>query len=160
MFTRFNYDKARTIKNLEESTGPGKYVMNVPGNGISPYYISDPQMRLEKWGANLKSNSMSIDNQLRGLNRKLNKDCVKENYHLKNEPYSLLPLYPTVETVVQESRTETPAWEIRELPNKRMDFVHHDPQQHIALQFQNNISTRILEKDHFNLNACKQNDFS
>ena len=92
MFARFNYDKERTIKQLEESTGPGIYVMNVPGNGISPYYIADPQMRLEKWGANLKSNSMSIDNQLRGLNRKLNRDSIKENYHLKDEPSSSLPI--------------------------------------------------------------------
>ena len=160
MFTRFNYDKARTIKQLEESTGPGKYVMNVPGNGNLPYYIADPQFRLEKWGGNLKNNSMSIDNQLRGLNRKLNRDSVKENYHLKNEPSSSLPNYPTIQTIVHESRTETPAWEVRETPNTRMDFLHHDPQQHIALQFQNNISTRILEKDYFKLNSCKQNNFS
>ena len=160
MFTRFNYDKARTIKQLEESTGPGKYVMNVPGNSENPYFIADPQMRLEQWGANLTTNSMSIDNQLRGLNRKLNRDVVDKNYHMKDEPTKTLPFYPTVQTIVHESRTETPAWEIRELPNTRTDYLHYNPQQHVALQFQNNISTRILEKDHFTINSCAKKTFS
>lgn len=160
MFTRFNYDKGRTIKQLEESTGPGKYVMNVPGNGTNPYYIADPQFRLEKWGGNLTTNSMTVDNELRGLTRKLNRDTVKNNYHLMNEPQTSLPHYPTIETIVHESRTETPAWEIRELPNMRTDYLHKDPQQHIAMQFQNNISTRILEKDYFKINACNNNKFS
>jgi hypothetical protein len=160
MFTRFNYDKGRTIKQLEESTGPGKYVMNVPGNGSNPYYIADPQFRLEKWGGNLTTNSMSVDNHLRGLDRKLNRDGVKENYHQINKPSTTLPLYPTVQTIVHESRTETPAWEIRDLPNKRTDYLHRNPQEHVSIQFQNNISTRILEKDHFKINACNKNNFN
>jgi len=159
MFTRFNYDQARTIKQLEESTGPGKYVMNVPGNGNTPHYIADPQLRLSNWGANLTTNSMSIDNQLRGLNRKLNRDVVKDNYHLVNEPSKTLPNYPTIQTIVHESRTETPAWEIREQPNIRTEYLHHDPQENVCLQFQNNLSTRILEKDHFKVNSCTRNDF-
>ena len=160
MFTRFNYDKARTIKQLEESTGPGKYIMNVPGNGATPHYIADPQFRLGMWGANLTTNSMSVDNHLRGLDRKLNRDSVKENYHLKNAPDSVLPSYPTIQTIVHESRTETPAWEVREKATSRLDYLHRDPQQNTAIQFQNNVSTRILEKDHFKLNACKRNTFS
>ena len=30
-FTRFNYDSCRTAKRLEESTGPGRYILNKPG---------------------------------------------------------------------------------------------------------------------------------
>ncbi len=160
MFTRFNYDKARTIKQLEESTGPGKYTMNVPGNGDRPYYIADPQVRLDKWGGNLTTNSMSIDNHLRGLTRKLNRDSIKENYHLKDEPEKSLPVYPTIQTVVHESRTEMPAWEVRDMPNLRTEYLHHNPQENIAIQFQNNISTRILEKDHFIMNSCNKKTFS
>jgi hypothetical protein len=29
-FTRFNYDPCRTKKLLEESTGPGRYMLNKP----------------------------------------------------------------------------------------------------------------------------------
>ena len=32
-FTRFNYDDARTKKKLQEATGPGRYILNVPAVG-------------------------------------------------------------------------------------------------------------------------------
>jgi len=160
MFTRFNYDQSRTIKKLEESTGPGKYNLNVPGNGISPHFYADPHIRLEKWGANLTSNSMNINNELSGITRKLNRDCIQENYHKKNDITATLPAYPTISNVVGESRTETPAWELREKSNNRWDFVHQDPQKMVAMQFQNNVSTRILTKDHFLKDNCNNNNFN
>ena len=48
-FTRFNYDDARTKKNLQQSTGPGRYILNVPGNGVKLPMINDPQMRMQRW---------------------------------------------------------------------------------------------------------------
>ena len=53
-FTRFNYDKCRTAKFLQETTGPGRYMLNTPGIGCKPCYTSDPQARLQKWGGNLR----------------------------------------------------------------------------------------------------------
>ena len=35
-FTRFNYDECRTKKILQQATGPGRYMLNVPGNGCKP----------------------------------------------------------------------------------------------------------------------------
>ena len=57
--TRFNYDSGRTIKHLQQSTGPGRYMLNVPGNGDKPEYMEDPHIRLEKWGGNLDNNAAS-----------------------------------------------------------------------------------------------------
>ena len=54
-FTRFNYDDSRTKKKLQESTGPGRYSLNMPGNGPTPCFFNDPQIRVQKWGANLMS---------------------------------------------------------------------------------------------------------
>ena len=54
-FTRFNYDECRTKKILQESTGPGRYILNTPGNGCKPCFINDPQIRMQGWGANLRS---------------------------------------------------------------------------------------------------------
>ncbi len=53
-FCRFNYDPCRTKKLLEESTGPGRYMLNRPGWGNKPCFFSDPQMRMQEWGANLR----------------------------------------------------------------------------------------------------------
>ena len=47
--TRFNYDECRTKKYLQQSTGPGRYILNAPGNGLNPTYTDEPQVRLQKW---------------------------------------------------------------------------------------------------------------
>ena len=43
-FTRFNYDPCRTAKLLQESTGPGRYMLNVPGPGCKPCFFEDPEI--------------------------------------------------------------------------------------------------------------------
>ena len=74
-FTRFNYDDCRTKKKLQESTGPGRYSLNMPGNGSNPCFFNDPQIRVQKWGANLRSvvngAPIDIDSDLTGRTRKL-----------------------------------------------------------------------------------------
>ena len=52
--TRFNYDNCRTSKRLQESTGPGRYIINTPGYGENPLYMNEPQIRLTEWGGNLR----------------------------------------------------------------------------------------------------------
>jgi hypothetical protein len=47
--TRFNYDECRTKKQIQQSTDPGRWIMNVPGNGSDPAYMEDPYIRMQKW---------------------------------------------------------------------------------------------------------------
>ena len=83
-FTRFNYDECRTKKKLQQQTGPSRYILNVPGNGSKPCFMDDPQVRLQKWGANLKSvvngGPIDIDSDLTGRTRKLTKYCTNKGY--------------------------------------------------------------------------------
>ena len=58
-FTRFHDDPCRINKQLQESTDPGRYMLNVPGNGDKPYYIEDPYIRIQGWGANLRTNTIN-----------------------------------------------------------------------------------------------------
>ena len=78
-FTRFNYDECRTTKILQESTGPGRYMLNTPGSGCNPCFMSDPHIRMQKWGANLMGvkggHPIDIDSDLIGITRKLTRDC-------------------------------------------------------------------------------------
>lgn len=67
--TRFKYDKARTIKELQQSTDPGRYVLNVPGNGSHPCFMENPSIRLQKWGANVATQRLEVENDLLGINR-------------------------------------------------------------------------------------------
>ena len=48
-FTRI-YDDNEVIElRLKQSTGEGKYQLNVPGNGTNPDFMEDPHYRLEHW---------------------------------------------------------------------------------------------------------------
>jgi hypothetical protein len=86
-FTRFNYDESRTKKQIQQSTDPGRWVMNVPGNGSDPYYMEDPFIRIQKWGANLRTNTINLESDLLGVNRSLSRDCLgKDNYKSYNVP--------------------------------------------------------------------------
>ena len=149
-FTRFKYDDARTIKSLQQSTDPGRWVLNVPGNGANPSYIEDPQIIMQKWGANLRTNTIHLESELRGVNRTLNKDCLGINnyqqYNVSNEPIS----YPTCSTqITEQSRATNPAWWYRDLEQSNFGYLPIDPQINTCMPFQNNVSSRILEKDEF-----------
>ena len=41
MSLRFHDDPCRIKKQLQESTGPGRYMLNVPGNGPKPCFMED-----------------------------------------------------------------------------------------------------------------------
>ena len=153
--TRINYDECRTKKMLQQATDPGRYILNVPGNGSRPCYMEDPQIRIQKWGANLRTNSINLESELIGLganqgssnNRFLSRDClVKDQYNVNSEPIE----YPSCSNLyTEESRTIMPAWTARDLEQVDWYTLPLNPQENTCLPFQNNVSTRILEKDYF-----------
>ena len=75
-FTRFHDDPQRIKKYLQESTDQGRYMLDVPGNGPNPCFMEDPFIRLQKWGANLHSNTVNIESALIGVGDKLTRDCL------------------------------------------------------------------------------------
>ena len=114
-FTRFHDDPCRIKKQLQESTGPGKYMLNVPGNGDKPCFMEDPFIRLQGWGANLMTNTINLDSDLKGLNRNLSRDCIDKNEYrshaVKTSPIS----YPTCDPITDQTRATHPAWHYRDL---------------------------------------------
>ena len=87
-FTRFHDDPARVKKQLQESTDPGRWMVNVPGNGTHPGFSEDPYCRLQKWGGNLRTNVVDLQSDLMGLTRNLNRDCVRNNMYEQYEAQS------------------------------------------------------------------------
>jgi hypothetical protein len=162
-FTRFNDDPCRIQKYLEETTNIGNYGINVPGNGSEPLFINDPYIRVQKWGANLSENATELENDLRGLTRKLNRDTIQENNfvdYLNNNSLYYQKKYPVhKDEMTHQPRATDPAWTLRELdsinspsvPNN-FKYLHMDPQKHISIPFHNNISSRIVEKDYYSFN--------
>lgn len=149
-FTRFKYDDARTKKELQQATGAGRWVLNVPGNGDAPAFMEDPHIGLQKWGANLMTHALDLENELRGGNRPLNRDCLDKHQFQQFRVSSAPISYPTNSTLTTEqSRATHPAWWYKDLEQRNWEYPPLNPQVNVCLPFHNNLSTRILEKDAF-----------
>tara|TARA_B110000879_G_C11085518_1_gene476692 strand:- start:144 stop:641 length:498 start_codon:yes stop_codon:yes gene_type:complete len=153
-FTRFNYDDSRTKKKLQESTGPGRYSLNMPGNGTSPCFFNDPQIRMQKWGANLDNvingAPIDIDSDLKGVTRKLTKYNQKSQFPNSGVPITQKVEYPICgDALTDESRATHPAWKYRALPQNREYPLFLNPQENVCMRFHNNLNTRLLERDNF-----------
>ena len=147
-FTRFHDDPCRIKKQLQESTDQGRYMLNVPGNGDKPCFMNDPFIRMQQWGANLMTNPIDLESDLKGMSRNLNRDCSSDNY--KNTKVNSNEVsYPTCNEHTEQSRTTHPAWMSRDLEQVNWAILPLNPQENVCMNFQNNLSTRILEKDYF-----------
>ena len=147
-FTRFSSDPDVINKRLVESTFNGVYHMNVPGNGLNNHYIDDTHIRLQKWGANLRTNTLDIENDLRGTNRKLGSDYqnyMKTSALLKSNTNT----FSTKSFLTDETRASCPAWLFRDLTQHSPNYLHINPQLNVDMSFENNQSTRNLEKDYY-----------
>jgi hypothetical protein len=151
-FTRFHDDNSRIEKQLQELTGAGRYMMNVPGPGDKPCFMDDPYLRLQQWGANLNTNAINLESDLMGLTRTANKDCIKANNYQTKAVKSSRVNYPVCQSMTEQPRATHPAWTARDLEQVKWDILPHDPQEHTAIPFHNNLNTRILEKDNHKTN--------
>lgn len=148
-FTRFHDDPCRIEKQLQESTGPGRYRLNVPGNGEKPCFMEDPFIRLQHWGANLMTSPVDLDSDLKGLTRTLNKDYMPINGYIEHAAKSQSIQYPSCLPMTEQPRATNPAWTARDLEQVDWYTLPLNPQENVCIPFANNLSTRILEKDYF-----------
>lgn len=147
--TRFSYDECRTKKQLQQSTDPGRWIMNVPGNGANPAYMEDPHIRIQKWGGNMMTNTVNLESELLGVNRRVGRDCLEDNYK-KYSVSSNTVSYPKCNTLsTEQSRAIAPAWTYRENQRENWQYPLFNPQEKTCLPFTNNLSTRVLEKDYY-----------
>ena len=120
-------------------------------------------------GANLQTNSINLESDLLGLTRPLTKDCESNNF--KKAEVNTSPIqYPKCDPFTEQSRVTNPAWWYRDLEQNHNYILPLDPQENTCIPFQNNLDTRILEKDYFvakapcissgNSNVLAANSFS
>ena len=147
-FTRFHDDRCRVEKQLQESTDQGRYILNVPGNGTHPCFMEDPFIRLDKWGGNLRTNTINLDSSLKGLGRPLDRDCLISR-NVNTTPPSNPIQYPSCQSFTDQTRASNPAWTARDLEQVNWYILPLNPQENTCIPFQNNIRTRIIEKDKY-----------
>jgi hypothetical protein len=150
-FTRFKYDESRTKKELQQSTDGGRWILNVPGNGENPCYMEDPQIIIQKWGGNLRTNAVNLESELRGINKVVTRDCINDSSSTRDYiDESKEITYPTCNNLfTEQSRATNPAWWYRDIEQVDWQFPLLNPQSNTSVPFLNNINTRILEKDYY-----------
>ena len=148
-FTRFHDDPYRIQKQVDESCYLGKYLLNTPGPGDKLPFIEDPSIRIQKWGANLHTNTVNLESDLLGLTRTLNRDLIGINDYKVNSVESKSVQYTNLKPFIEESRASHPAWMYKDLEQSRWETPFLNPLYDIEPKFHNNIQTRILEKDYF-----------
>ena len=150
-FTRFHDDEARITKQLQQQTDPQRWYLDVPGSGTKPCFVLDPHIIPQKWGGNLWTNSIDIHSSLLGINKQLNRDCVDQTKCKRQNIYASPIDFPVCNSFLttEQSRAIMPAWTARDLQQNHTHILLKNPQTHIEMSFQNNTSTRILEKDTF-----------
>jgi len=146
--TRFFDDRCRIEKQLQESTDVGRYMLNVPGNGDKPSYFEDPHIRLQNWGGNLMTNPVDLESNLMGINKKLDRCSVNNRVEL--EPSNKV-IYPKNNMTTDQSRATNPAWLFRDSQQVNLETTPIDVKNVFNIPFANNISSRIYEKDNYNL---------
>jgi hypothetical protein len=148
-FTRFHDDPHRIKKQVDESSFAGRYMLNTPGQGMDLPFMEDPQIRLQKWGANLQTNTVNLESDLLGLSRVYNRDLPIKNQHTTNTAVSQKISYTTAQPFIDESRASHPAWVYKDLEQNRWENPLLNPLNGIERDFNFNIQTRIIEKDNF-----------
>jgi hypothetical protein len=144
-FTRTNNDEARTLKRLQQSTDVGRWVLNVPGNGINMPLMEDPYIRIQKWGANLHTNSINLESNLQGRHAILGPDLIQPRIET-------MPLqYPrNRDLTTDQSRATNPAFTFRESTRTNPHFPLFNPQDHIYNKIP--VNTRIIAKNEYESN--------
>lgn len=147
-FTRFHDDPARIQKSLEQSTFSGRYHLDTPGPGTQLPYMADPQLRIQKWGANMVTDSTNLESELFCLGRPLSHN-YDETYKSRDLFHGSKMVYPVSNDHVLESRASHPAWTFRDLEHSRWETPFINPLAHTDKEFTDNIQTRMLVKDQF-----------
>ena len=148
-FTNIRSDPCRIEKELQISTETGRYQIAVPGPGDNTCFQEDPFLRLQKFGANLRTNTINLESDLMGLTRSLNRDCLDINNFQNQSVNSSKIVYGNCEPFTDQSRVTHPAWMFRDLEQTNWSILPLNPQENTCIPFHNNLSTRILERDYF-----------
>lgn len=143
--TRFHDDELRIKDQLRRLTASCQYSLATPGNGVSPDYIADPHIRLQKWAGYKYQDTMDIATSLR--------NGYSTQSECKAERLSWMKQFPvrsaTNQTVTDESRTQLPAWNIRGSGGHVGHILLENPQTHVDTPFPANVDTRLEARDQY-----------
>jgi hypothetical protein len=144
---------------VNSSAEVGKYYLNVPGPGINLPFFEDPHIRIQKWGANMMTNTIGVENDLLGKTRPINSGFLDTTTYQETAAITKTVQYPVMQSYVEQSRASHPAWMYRDLEQTNWSFPILNPQYApgnympgtfgLGRGMHENISTRILEQNNY-----------
>tara|TARA_Y100000385_G_scaffold72802_1_gene73431 strand:- start:398 stop:862 length:465 start_codon:yes stop_codon:yes gene_type:complete len=146
MFTRTKDRGNKIHYDLEVLAHNNNYTFSKPGNGTSLAYMKSPNIRLQQWGGNIRTNMTEIEHDLRGQTRKLNRDNIDANDYKKNEASSQPLVFENTSIKHSNTRTEENRCDVLDscLKNSMKNFLYEDPQKNI--RYTQPSSTRYDQK--------------
>lgn len=151
--TSIRNEPCRIKKELQQMTDIGRYRLTEPGPGSNVGFCADPNIRLQKWGANLRTNTINTESDLLGLTRTLNQDNISLNNYQDMRVTNEKLNYEVIEGNTQETRTENPAWNLLDQTNNRWGhFVNSDDINHMhnTSLLYTETSSRLDQKNNYN----------
>lgn len=149
MSTRMSNDIGRIMKDNEIKTFEGRYHLNTPGVDLK--YSDDPNIRLQKFGGNMTTNMLGVEEILMCRTKRAGRDYLDNDYRNDKILGRKRIEYGNVEESynVRESRSELPVWCFREKDQQysRFENLWINPQENIERDFHHNIQTRLMEKE-------------
>jgi hypothetical protein len=146
--TRIGNDAFRQQDNNKLSTEIGRYILNTPGNGIDNPYINDINIRLQYWGANIRTDSINIENKLFNVGERLSTHnlTTNNNYLIKKTAEPLI--FPINNSnITDNTRMLYPIYTTRDMETVMGDrtYKHHVPTFNDDFIRNQQISTRNQE---------------
>ena len=117
MFTRTKDTGNRIKLDLEVLSHSNNYQFGTPGNGKKLSYVTNPEIRLQKWGANLANNTINLEHDLLGQTRQLNRDNITVNDYQTNKTSSNSNKYGQIQFTHNYTRLDDGRLSKKELKN-------------------------------------------
>jgi hypothetical protein len=145
--TRYRHDINKMIENNDISTGPGRWSLGVPNAYGNAAYITEPTIRLQKWGAShdMSTIKTDVESDLWNLARPTTK-VVCGQYSPEQGVRNLTPMkeasFPEV-----HARLVDPPCTGRASGWNRWDWLYENPQENVSIPFEWALDTRHANKD-------------
>jgi hypothetical protein len=154
-FNRLHYDTCESKQSIQQSIGPGNYVLDTPYNdGCDPCYESNPKIRIQQHGIRqeIQGNPELVDiesNLFRLTLPESRCPSLKYNPSSSNQPVqsehdlrSKRCTFPT-----EEPRLQNPPATLRCTGWDRWEFLDRNPQERVEIPFVWNTNYRLVAKD-------------
>jgi hypothetical protein len=152
--TRYKYDLGKMVENNEITTGPGRYVLDVPNRFGNAAYVPNPTTRMQKWGAShdMSSTKTDVESDLWNIARPTTKSVCGQ-FDPNTDPQRILTPMPETDLPQTFARLVDPPCTLRGSGWNRWEWLCENPQENVMIPFEWSVNTRHANKDGYNANV-------